>query len=297
MSRNRQRYQQTTQASVTDETEVVAETQEVVTEPETTHVLQDDAVESIDEVVEEVSVESPTEEATEEAFDYGHVEVVQVESTEETTDVDPLVESQSLIEEHNQASADDIPTSPIETEVIEVQDQIVEVQDLPSAHDLAKDTSHLGSTDFEALRKEVSLSGANVLSMIEKYLEDMHPSKVQTEDSIAKHQLTLFRIFDIVINRLDDEDFTVLWFTLSNLFNDLKDSTLNDTTVHRGVDTLAARWNPSQFNFFFRILTILLATRNPSTRYQATQSIDWDFITQYNFTDTARIRLTDFYNH
>lgn len=297
MSRNRQRYQQTTQASVTDETEVVAETQEVVTEPETTHVLQDDAVESIDEVVEEVSVESPTEEATEEAFDYGHVEVVQVESTEETTDVDPLVESQSLIEEHNQASADDIPTSPIETEVIEVQDQIVEVQDLPSAHDLAKDTSHLGSTDFEALRKEVSLSGANVLSMIEKYLEDMHPSKVQTEDSIAKHQLTLFRIFDIVINRLDDEDFTVLWFTLSNLFNDLKDSTLNDTTVHRGVDTLAARWNPSQFNFFFRILTILLAARNPSTRYQATQSIDWDFITQYNFTDTARIRLTDFYNH
>lgn len=93
------------------------------------------------------------------------VEVVEVNEPA-LEEIPTINEDQQRIVETNQADESDIPTNDFNTpaesspfEEVVVKDQQVEIQDLPSAHDLNKTKSVFGSIDLEALRKEVSLSG------------------------------------------------------------------------------------------------------------------------------------------
>lgn len=167
----------------------------------------------------------------------------------------------------------------------------VEVQDLSHVHEGPVLSQAI---DFNAIRTQISDAGAVVLQSIQEYMVNMDPKKPQdSEQVVAQHQVAFASALSILINRLDDRDFAVLWRMLLALFHEYEKGVFQEEMVNRAPDWV--QLNHAEHAAFYRTLNLLAVTREAKTRNALAKTINWDYTCEFGFTDEARNRLMGFY--
>lgn len=195
----------------------------------------------------------------------------------------------------------------VDQEVVETTDEVVtttsqdgsytsEVETLPNHVQTEKQKESPSSkVDMTALRSQLSPSGVTVLETILKYMKDMQPGIPHDSQTGAKYQSSFYNALLVIFNRLDDQDFNVLYRALLDLFEEHKEGVFADEAVYRFNE-----WWPMSDDgraAFRRMLNLILVTRDAKTRRKAVQDLkDWNYIFEFGFTEEAKNRVRNFYD-
>jgi hypothetical protein len=145
---------------------------------------------------------------------------------------------------------------------------------------------------IEKAAAEATTGGAIVLRTIGDYMENMKPKKPISHTDGARHQVSLYRALMKAINNLDD-DFALVFTTILRLFNEHRDGVFHDAYVFRFMESVSLPVQDRQA--FQRVLNLLKAAADPSTRAAALKQTDFEKTMEHGFTDQGRQNILTYF--
>lgn len=146
-----------------------------------------------------------------------------------------------------------------------------------------------------SIPEHVTITGRMVLRNLDAYIDAMHPRKSQTEAQINQHQVSLFRLLILAINKLDD-DFETVFGLILQKFNENKDGVFDHVNVFRGMPFIALQ--PDEIKAFQQILDMVILTASPKGRHISLQQVSplKSLSIGAVVTDAGRNKVMAFYN-
>ena len=125
------------------------------------------------------------------------------------------------------------------------------------------------------------------------YLNEMKPGKQMDEAVGSRHQLSLFRVFQFLVNS-ESDDFNNTFAVVLKMVDDNIDGCFSPRYSHRFTNTmLCSATDVDGFNRFMNLLTTASAVKG---RAQAIKQIDFTKTLQFGFNDSGRQRILSFFN-
>ena len=154
-------------------------------------------------------------------------------------------------------------------------------------------------TGFEAQIETLRTSGTthqkNLISALDLYVLNMHPSVVVTEDEGARHQYNLWRALIFIIDQSPQDEFKKLWNIVLAYFEHYKQTVFHDRYVFRFSEFW--QWSDDHLTALQRLINIIKLTSNQETRAKGLKQVDLNRSLDTAISDIGRQKLVNFYKN
>lgn len=133
-----------------------------------------------------------------------------------------------------------------------------------------------------------------VLSTVVEYVTTMHPKRPLEPAKMLRQQTGLYRALTTAINRLEAEEFTVVWGWLLQQFSLYRKGVFAERYVFRGFEDMPLP--EVDRKAFQRLLNLIVLTADPKSRPVALRQVDMGKTLELGVTEPGRQRLHAFYN-
>ena len=150
---------------------------------------------------------------------------------------------------------------------------------------------------FELMVQKIKTDGTaeqkRLILGIEQYMQRMTPGMQVDFNEGARHQHTLWKMIQGVIERAPQDQFKKMWSILLAYFEEHKDGVFGDRYVYR----FSEFWHQgeSELNAFQRIINVIKLTSNPQERELGLRQVDLNRSLDEVFTEQGRQRIMAYY--
>lgn len=208
-------------------------------------------------------------------------EVVNAGTEDTTAEMEPIVPQVTQVVSTPKVISQ--PAAPVQTVVAAV------------VTDTSKPVAADGS--FEAMVADLKVTGTvavrTLINQLEQYAANMKPGIPMDAAVGARHQVSLWRAIQNVIERSGDE-FKKCYSLLLAFFEEYKDGVFHEKYVFRFTDNVTL--SGDELAAFQRVLNLLKLTSAPKSREQSLKQVDLGRTLSVGVTEQGRQRILGFYN-
>lgn len=153
--------------------------------------------------------------------------------------------------------------------------------------------------EFDTLIDSGIEHGSNVtvrlIEFLQKYVEDMSPTRIVKDSWGAKRQQQFFQALHTAIEKSDPEEFNQNWMVVLSFFHRYKTGALGIRYVNR----FAEFWpeQDDRLTAFQRIINLIILSEDPANRHLVTKRVSLTKTMEVGFTEAGRSNIVQFYSN
>lgn len=176
------------------------------------------------------------------------------------------------------------------------KENFANIREMAQAYEATASTQTLAIEELE--KTMPTMTSRHFFTTLRDFMNGMRPNRPVTQAQCAQYQVKMYRMLDILFNRMTDDEFAAVYPQFLRIYFENCDETTETGVfgmryVLRGIED--AQLSNVELAALPRLINMINVTCNTSTRAAAVKNTNWEYTMQYGLTENAKARLLAYY--